>query len=140
MKECNAVIGGEGNGGVIYPESHYGRDAIVGIGLFLSLFAERGLKASQLLDGYPKYFMLKEKINLSSGINVDKILDQIAEKYKNEKVDLIDGVRIDFSESWVQLRKSNTEPIIRIYSEAKTKDTATNLIKEIETLIKKIIN
>ena len=140
MKECNAVIGGEGNGGVIYPESHYGRDAIVGIGLFLSLFAERGLKASQLLDGYPKYFMLKEKINLSSGINVDKILDQIVEKYKNEKVDLIDGVRIDFSKSWVQLRKSNTEPIIRIYSEAKTKDTATNLIKEIETLIKKIIN
>ena len=140
MKECNAVIGGEGNGGVIYPESHYGRDAIVGIGLFLSLFVERGLKASQLLDGYPKYFMLKEKINLSSGINVDKILDQITEKYKNEKVDLIDGVRIDFSESWVQLRKSNTEPIIRIYSEAKTKDTATNLIKEIETMIKKIIN
>jgi phosphomannomutase len=84
--------------------------------------------------------MLKEKINLNSGINVDKILDQIAEKYKNEKVDLIDGVRIDFSESWVQLRKSNTEPIIRIYSEAKTKDTATNLIKEIETMIKKIIN
>tara|TARA_B100000768_G_C11282763_1_gene379676 strand:+ start:1098 stop:2483 length:1386 start_codon:yes stop_codon:yes gene_type:complete len=140
MKECNAVIGGEGNGGVIFPKSHYGRDAIVGIGLFLSLFVERGLKASQLLEGYPKYFMLKEKINLSSGINVDKILNQIAEKYKNEKVDLIDGVRVDFRESWVQLRKSNTEPIIRIYSEAKTSEKAKNLTKEIKTLIKKIIN
>ena len=140
MKECNAVIGGEGNGGVIYPKSHYGRDAIVGIGLFLSLYVERGLKASKLLETYPKYFMLKEKISLSPKLNVDKILNQIAKKYKNEKVDLIDGVRIDFSESWVQLRKSNTEPIIRIYSEAKSIDKATKLISEIKDLVKEIIN
>ena len=138
MKEVSAVIGGEGNGGVIYPESHYGRDAIVGIGLFLSLYCERDLSASNLLNTYPKYYMVKEKINLSSSINVDKILNQIAEKYKNEKIDLVDGVRIDFIDSWVQLRKSNTEPIIRIYSEAKSEEKSNNLISEIKTLIKKI--
>jgi phosphomannomutase len=140
MKECNAVIGGEGNGGVIYPESHYGRDSIVGIGLFLSLYVQRGLSASQLLETYPKYFMIKDKINLSPSLNVDNILSQITEKYKNAKIDLIDGVRIDFKESWVQLRKSNTEPIIRIYSEAKSINKASYLIKEIEILIKNIIN
>ena len=138
MKEVNAIIGGEGNGGVIYPESHYGRDAIVGIGLFLSLYCERNLSASNLLNTYPKYYMVKEKINLSSSINVDKILNQIAEKYKNEKIDLVDGVRIDFIDSWVQLRKSNTEPIIRIYSEAKSEEKSNNLISEIKTLIKEI--
>ena len=138
MKEVNAIIGGEGNGGVIYPESHYGRDAIVGIGLFLSLFCERGLSASNLLNTFPKYYMVKEKINLSSSINVDKILNQIVEKYKNEKIDLVDGVRIDFIDSWVQLRKSNTEPIIRIYSEAKSEEKSNNLILEIKTLIKEI--
>ncbi len=138
MKEVKAIIGGEGNGGVIYPESHYGRDAIVGIGLFLSLYCERNLSASNLLNTYPKYYMVKEKINLSSSINVDKILNQIAEKYKKEKIDLVDGVRIDFIDSWVQLRKSNTEPIIRIYSEAKSEEKSNNLISEIKTLIKKI--
>ena len=138
MKEVNAIIGGEGNGGVIYPESHYGRDAIVGIGLFLSLYCERDLSASSLLNTFPKYYMVKEKINLSSSINVDKILNQIAEKYKNEKIDLVDGVRIDFIDSWVQLRKSNTEPIIRIYSEAKSEEKSNNLISEIKTLIKEI--
>ena len=138
MKEVNAIIGGEGNGGVIYPESHYGRDAIVGIGLFLSLYCERDLTASNLLNTYPKYYMVKEKINLSSSINVDKILNQIAEEYKNEKIDLVDGVRIDFIDSWVQLRKSNTEPIIRIYSEAKSEEKSNNLISEIKTLIKEI--
>ena len=138
MKEVNAIIGGEGNGGVIYPESHYGRDAIVGIGLFLSLYCERDLSASNLLNTFPKYYMVKEKINLSSSINVDKILNQIAEKYKNEKIDLVDGVRIDFIDSWVQLRKSNTEPIIRIYSEAKSEEKSNNLISEIKTLIKEI--
>jgi len=138
MKEVNAIIGGEGNGGVIYPESHYGRDAIVGIGLFLSLYCERDLSASNLLNTFPKYYMVKEKINLSSAINVDKILNQIAEKYKNEKIDLVDGVRIDFIDSWVQLRKSNTEPIIRIYSEAKSEEKSNNLISEIKTLIKEI--
>lgn len=140
MKECNAIIGGEGNGGVIYPESHYGRDSIVGIGLFLSLYVERGLVASKLLETYPKYFMIKEKVNLSASLNVDNILNQIAEKYKNEKIDLVDGVRIDFKDSWVQLRKSNTEPIIRIYSEAKSVENALELIKEIEILIKNIIS
>lgn len=138
MKEVNAIIGGEGNGGVIYPESHYGRDAIVGIGLFLSLYCERDLTVSNLLNTYPKYYMVKEKINLSSSINVDKILNQIAEKYNNEKIDLVDGVRIDFIDSWVQLRKSNTEPIIRIYSEAKSEEKSNNLISEIKTLIKEI--
>ena len=140
MKECKAVIGGEGNGGVIYPESHYGRDSIVGIGLFLSLYVERGLTASQLLNTYPKYFMVKEKINLSPSLNVDAILSQIAEKYNNEDLDLVDGVRIDFKDCWVQLRKSNTEPIIRIYSEAKTIDKAQDLIKEIETLVNQLTN
>ena len=138
MKDCNAVIGGEGNGGVIYPKSHYGRDAIVGIGLFLSLYAELGLTASQLLNTYPKYYMIKEKINLSEGLDVDNILNKVILKYENEKIDLVDGVRIDFKESWVQLRKSNTEPIIRIYSEAKSMEQAQNLIKEIESLIQEI--
>ena len=138
MKEVNAIIGGEGNGGVIYPESHYGRDAIVGIGLFLSLYCERDLSASSLLNTFPKYYMVKEKINLSRSININKILNQIAEKYKNEKIDLVDGVRIDFIESWVQLRKSNTEPIIRIYSEAKSEEKSKNLISELKTLIKEI--
>jgi phosphomannomutase len=140
MKEVNAVIGGEGNGGVIYPESHYGRDAIVGIGLFLSLFCERDLSASNLLNTFPKYIMVKEKINLSKSINIDKIFNQIAEKYKNEKIDLIDGIRIDFIDSWVQLRKSNTEPIIRIYSEAKSEERSNNLISEIKTLIKEFLS
>tara|TARA_B100000965_G_scaffold367128_1_gene352904 strand:- start:920 stop:2305 length:1386 start_codon:yes stop_codon:yes gene_type:complete len=140
MKKHNAVIGGEGNGGVIYPESHYGRDSIVGIGLFLSLYVERGLTASKLLETYPKYYMLKEKINLSPSIEIDKILDKIAQKYKSEKIDLVDGVRIDFIDSWVQLRKSNTEPIIRIYSEAITIEKAKNLIKDVEVLIDEIIN
>ena len=140
MKDCNAVIGGEGNGGVIYPKSHYGRDAIVGIGLFLSLYAELGLTASQLLNTYPKYYMIKEKINLSEGLDVDNILNKVILKYENEKIDLVDGVRIDFKESWVQLRKSNTEPIIRIYSEAKIMSEAQNLIKEIESLIQEIIS
>ena len=138
MKEVNAIIGGEGNGGVIYPESHYGRDAIVGIGLFLSLYCERDLSASSLLNTFPKYYMVKEKINLSISININKILNQIAEKYKKEKIDLVDGVRIDFIESWVQLRKSNTEPIIRIYSEAKSEEKSKNLISELKTLIKEI--
>ena len=140
MKEVNAVIGGEGNGGIIYPESHYGRDAIVGIGLFLSLFCERDLSASNLLNTFPKYIMVKEKINLSKSINIDKIFNQIAEKYKNEKIDLIDGIRIDFIDSWVQLRKSNTEPIIRIYSEAKSEERSNNLISEIKTLIKEFLS
>ena len=107
---------------------------------FYLYMSKRGLVASKLLETYPKYFMIKEKINLSASLNVDNILNQIAEKYKNEKIDLVDGVRIDFKDSWVQLRKSNTEPIIRIYSEAKSVENALELIKEIEILIKNIIS
>ena len=121
-------------------ESHYGRDAIVGIGLFLSLFCERNLSASNLLNTFPKYYMVKEKINLSKSANIEKIFNVIAEKYKNEKIDLVDGIRIDFSESWVQLRKSNTEPIIRIYSESKSEERSNNLISEVKTLIKVIFS
>ena len=140
MKKVNAVIGGEGNGGVIYPESHYGRDALVGIGLFLSLYTERNLSLSKLIETYPKYFMVKQSINLSNSINIDDVLEQIAIKYENENIDCVDGVRIDFEKSWVQIRKSNTEPIIRIYSEATTKEKANDLISVIELLIKDITN
>ena len=140
MKKVNAVIGGEGNGGVIYPESHYGRDALVGIGLFLSLYTERNLSLSKLIETYPKYFMVKQSINLSNSINIDDVLKQIAIKYENENIDCVDGVRIDFEKSWVQIRKSNTEPIIRIYSEATTKEKANDLISVIELLIKDITN
>jgi len=132
MKECNAVIGGEGNGGVIYPESHYGRDAIVGIGLFLSLLVEKRMKVSELLSTYPKYYMVKEKINLSKEINVDNILKNLASKYSDENINEIDGLKIDFKESWVHLRKSNTEPIIRIYSEAMTENEANRLVDQIK--------
>ena len=132
MKECSAVIGGEGNGGVIYPESHYGRDAIVGIGLFLSLLVEKRMKVSELLSTYPKYCMVKEKINLSKEINVDNILKNLASKYSDENINEIDGLKIDFKESWVHLRKSNTEPIIRIYSEAMTENEANRLVDQIK--------
>ena len=136
MKECNAVIGGEGNGGVIYPESHYGRDAIVGIGLFLSLLVEKNMKVSELLSTYPKYYMVKEKINLSKEIDVDNILINLASKYSKDNINEIDGLKIDFKESWVHLRKSNIEPIIRIYSEALTEDKANRLVDQIKNDIK----
>jgi|TARA_B110000914_G_scaffold166770_1_gene147314 phosphomannomutase len=136
MKECNAVIGGEGNGGVIYPESHYGRDAIVGIGLFLSLLIEKNMKVSELLSTYPKYHMVKEKINLSNGIDINKILKNLANKYSKENINETDGLKIDFKESWVHLRKSNTEPIIRIYSEAMTEDKAHGLVNQIKIDVK----
>jgi phosphomannomutase len=138
MKECNAVIGGEGNGGVIYPESHYGRDSIVGIGLFLSLLIEKNMKVSELLSTYPKYYMVKEKINLSKGIDVNNILKSLASKYSNENINEIDGLKIDFKDSWVHLRKSNTEPIIRIYSEAMTEDVANKLVNQIKNDIKEL--
>jgi phosphomannomutase len=131
MKETNAVIGGEGNGGVIYPESHYGRDALVGIALFLSLLAEEKIKVSELRKKYPSYFISKNKIQLTPEINVDNILLQMKEKYANERVNDIDGVKIDFADSWVHLRKSNTEPIIRIYSEAHSEKEADDLAKKI---------
>ncbi|MDG1830712.1 MAG: phosphoglucosamine mutase [Flavobacteriaceae bacterium] len=140
MKSKQAVIGGEGNGGVIYPKSHYGRDAIVGIGLFLSLLCERKVKVSELLSSYPKYYMTKEKITISSDVNLDDILIDLSKKYENEHVNTIDGLKIDFKESWVHLRKSNTEPIIRIYSEAKTLEKSIDLVENIQKEIKSIIN
>ena len=140
MKSKKAVIGGEGNGGVIYPKSHYGRDAIVGIGLFLSLLCERKIKVSELLSSYPKYYMTKEKITISSDVNLDDILIDLSKKYESEHVNTIDGLKIDFEESWVHLRKSNTEPIIRIYSEAKTLEKSIDLIKNIQEEIKSLIN
>ncbi len=139
MKATNAVIGGEGNGGVIYPASHYGRDALVGIALFLTHLAKSGKKCSELRARYPDYYISKNKMGLSPGIDVDAILLQIKEKYGHEKINDIDGVKIDFSDSWVHLRKSNTEPIIRIYSEAssmqKADELAATMIAAINTLI-----
>ncbi len=131
MKAQNAVIGGEGNGGVIYPASHYGRDSMVGIALFLSLMAERKMKCSELRKTYPEYVISKNKIELSDAIIVDEILDKMQQKYSNEDLNDIDGVKIDFADSWVHLRKSNTEPIIRIYSEANTEAAAESLAQKI---------
>lgn len=131
MKETDAVIGGEGNGGIIYPASHYGRDSLVGIGLFLSLLAKSGLKCSELRKTYPDYFISKNKIELTPGIDVDGILVRVKEKYGHEQVTDIDGVKIDFADRWVHLRKSNTEPIIRIYAEAPSMSEADQLAQTI---------
>lgn len=131
MKATDAVIGGEGNGGVIYPASHYGRDALVGVGLFLSHYVAEGKKMTELKQTYPAYFISKNKITLSPEINVDKILEGLKKKYADEKVTDIDGVKIDFAQGWVHLRKSNTEPIIRIYSEAKDEKAANELAEEV---------
>lgn len=138
MKATNTVIGGEGNGGVIYPESHYGRDALVGVGLFLSHYVAKGQKMTELKKCYPKYFISKNKITLSPEIDVDKILDGLKKKYSNEKVTDIDGVKIDFAQGWVHLRKSNTEPIIRIYSEAKDEAAANHLAEEVIAVAKSL--
>ncbi|TNJ41541.1 phosphoglucosamine mutase [Tamlana fucoidanivorans] len=127
MKKNKVVIGGEGNGGIIYPASHYGRDALVGVALFLSLLADKKMKVSELRKSYPNYFMGKKKIELTPGLDVDGILNTIEERYAKENLTTIDGVKIDFAESWVHLRKSNTEPIIRIYTEAKSQVEADAL-------------
>ena len=127
MKSVQAVIGGEGNGGIIYPPLHYGRDALVGVVFFLSLLVERKMKVSQLRATYPSYFMSKNKITLEKGMNVDDLLLQIKKRYATERISTIDGVKIDFEESWVHLRKSNTEPIIRIYTEATSEAQAVAL-------------
>ncbi|MDP4202703.1 MAG: phosphoglucosamine mutase [Bacteroidota bacterium] len=139
MKEANAVIGGEGNGGVIYPASHYGRDALVGIALFLTHLAKTGKKVSELRATYPSYFMGKKRMELTPAINVDEVLAAIKTKYAQYDINDIDGVKIDFPEGWVHLRKSNTEPIIRIYSEAKSPAEADRLGEEIIAEIKKLI-
>ena len=139
MKRVEAIIGGEGNGGIIYPELHYGRDALVGVALFLSLLAERGGNVQQLRESYPAYFMSKNKIQLTEQINPDQILKAMEQKYAHEQTTTIDGLKIDFPDSWVHLRKSNTEPIIRIYTEAKSQKEADALahrfIEEMQALI-----
>ena len=138
MKSIGAVIGGEGNGGIIYPDSHYGRDALVGIALFLSLLAEKQIRASELRNSYPAYVISKNKIELQAATDVDALLRHIAEKYKNEEVDLTDGVKIYWGKEWVHLRKSNTEPIIRIYSESSNTQDADRLAQRIVADIQSI--
>jgi phosphomannomutase len=135
MKETNAVIGGEGNGGVIYPESHYGRDALVGIALFLSHLAHEGKTASQLRASYPPYFIAKNRIDLTPDTDVDAILKKVKELYKDEEINDIDGVKIDFPDKWVHLRKSNTEPIIRVYSEAATMQEADEIGQKVMEVV-----
>ncbi|WP_297702453.1 phosphoglucosamine mutase [uncultured Eudoraea sp.] len=131
MKANNAIIGGEGNGGIIYPESHYGRDSLVGTALFLMLMAEKGGSVKDLRDSYPSYYMSKKKIQLTPELDVDEILVSMEKKYSKEEVSTIDGVKVDFPENWVHLRKSNTEPIIRVYTEAKTQSEADSLADRI---------
>ncbi len=139
MKECDAIIGGEGNGGVIYPELHYGRDALVGIALFLTHVAKSGVPVSRLRAKYPNYVISKNKIELTPSIDVDKVLEEIKKKYKKQPINTIDGVKIEFDHEWVHLRKSNTEPIIRIYAESDLEIKAENLAKKIIADIKEII-
>ncbi|WP_291867431.1 phosphoglucosamine mutase [Maribacter sp.] len=138
MKANNAIIGGEGNGGIIYPESHYGRDSLVGTALFLMHMAEKGGTVAELRASYPSYFMSKKKIQLTPGLDVDGILVAMTKKYEGEEISTIDGVKIDFAENWVHLRKSNTEPIIRIYTEAKSQTEADGLADKIIAEIKEV--
>ncbi len=140
MKKNKAIIGGEGNGGIIYPELHYGRDALVGVALFLSLLAEKRMTTSELRATYPTYFMSKKKIELTPTLDVDAILKAMEQRYQNEQLTTIDGVKIDFKTSWVHLRKSNTEPIIRIYTEAPTQNEADTLADKIIAEIKAVAN
>lgn len=139
MKDVHAVIGGEGNGGVIYPECHYGRDALVGIALILTYLAKKGCKTSELRASYPSYFMGKNRIDLKPGTDVDAILAKVKDLYKNEDINDIDGVKIDFADYWVHLRKSNTEPIIRVYSEAHTQAEADAAGKKILDIVNKMM-
>lgn len=139
MKETNAIIGGEGNGGVIYPEAHYGRDALVGIGLFLTHLAKFGKSISLLRSSYPNYHISKNKITLTEDMDIDGLLLQVEEKYKSHPHSTIDGLKIEFEKEWVHLRRSNTEPIIRIYSEAQNETIAENLARKIIMDIKEIL-
>lgn len=139
MKEKNAVIGGEGNGGIIYPDLHYGRDSLVGVALFLTHLAKENKTVSELRAGYPSYFMGKKKIELTPEINVDDLLTKMEKEYQNEEVSTVDGVKIDFENNWVHLRKSNTEPIIRIYTEAKSQEEADKLGDDMIAKIKSLI-
>lgn len=140
MKTNKAVIGGEGNGGIIYPELHYGRDSLVGVALFLSLLAKKKIKVSELRKSYPNYFMSKKKIQLTPDLDVNAVLKAMKDKYNNENITTTDGVKIDFKACWVHLRKSNTEPIIRIYTEAKSQIEADDLADKIISEIKEIAN
>jgi len=139
MKDTNAIIGGEGNGGIIYPESHYGRDALVGTALFLMLLSEKNIKVSELRATYPAYFMRKDKIELDATIDVDGLLEAIEQRYQNEQINTQDGVKIDFENHWIHLRKSNTEPIIRVYTEApsvkEAEAVANAIMEEIKSLV-----
>ena len=135
MKEVNAVIGGEGNGGVIYPECHYGRDALVGIALFLSSLAHKGCKVSELRATFPNYFIAKNRIDLTPTTDIDAILAKVKHMYADQQVNDIDGIKIDFPDKWVHLRRSNTEPIIRVYSEASTMEEADALGKKIMKVV-----
>ena len=139
MKRTNAVIGGEGNGGVIYPASHYGRDALVGIALFLSSLAQKGCKVSELRATFPEYCISKNRIDLTPEIDVDKVLEAVKEKYAGERINDKDGVKIDFTDGWVHLRKSNTEPIIRVYSEAATMEEADALAKKVIDVVWEVV-
>ena len=139
MKRTNAVIGGEGNGGVIYPASHYGRDALVGIALFLSSLAQKGCKVSELRATFPEYCISKNRIDLTPEIDVDKVLEAVKEKYAGERINDKDGVKIDFADGWVHLRKSNTEPIIRVYSEAATMEEADALAKKVIDVVWEVV-
>jgi phosphomannomutase len=140
MKEQNAVIGGEGNGGIIYPELHYGRDALVGIALFLTHLAKSGLSMTRLRASYPNYYISKNKIELTPDVDVDAVLTQMQERYAKQPINTIDGVKIEFDKEWVHLRKSNTEPIIRIYAESDSNATAEHLANKIIADIKEIIS
>ena len=135
MKETGAVIGGEGNGGVIYPAAHSGRDALVGIAIILTHLAKTGMRASELRDSLPQYYIAKNRIDLDPTTDIFAILQKVKDLYKNEKVTDIDGVKIDFADKWVHLRKSNTEPIIRVYSEAHTMEEADALGKQIMDIV-----
>lgn len=139
MKSTNAIIGGEGNGGIIYPELHYGRDALVGIALFLTHMAKKGLSASKLRATYPNYFISKNKVELTPETDVDAILEGVKNKYQKQPINTVDGVKIEFYKEWVHLRRSNTEPIIRIYSESENESTATNLANKIIADIKELM-
>jgi phosphomannomutase len=141
MKEVKAVIGGEGNGGIIYPELHYGRDAMVGTALFLSHLAKFGKTISLLRSSYPSYYIAKKKVDLDLSTNIDLLFEEIENKYRKQPINTIDGVKIEFDNDWVHLRRSNTEPIIRIYAESNSETTANNiaeqLMKDLQTFAKK---